>query len=194
MLRFILLGIVAFSGFYIYTIFPIHHGPGEVTPNRPKIERVTWEKPFSFKNSTVIPLRKISGEVRVLERERYFLDNKVSYSPVDVLVGWKALSDERNLDHIHFSLDNRLFEYEFSKPPLPVNEIISQIDLWHLVPSSESIEVQVKKLRKGNIISFTGFIVDIESETDYGWKSELENPKNQSFKNTIIWITDLQVK
>tara|TARA_R110000868_G_scaffold304437_23_gene565437 strand:- start:847 stop:1431 length:585 start_codon:yes stop_codon:yes gene_type:complete len=194
MLRFILLGIIAFSGFYVWTVFPIHHGPGEITPNKPKLERVSWEKPFQFKDAKVIPLRKIIGEVRVIEKKRYFFDNKRHYSPADVLVGWKALSDERNLDHIHFSLDDRYFEYEFIKPPLPVKEILSQIDLWHLVPSNEVVDTQIKKLRKGSVISVEGYIIDLEPETKYAWRSELISPKNQNFKNTIIWITELKVK
>ncbi len=194
MLKFILLGIVAFSGFYIWTVFPIHHGPGEITPNKPKLERLTWEKPFEFKDATILPHRKISGEVRILEKRRYFFDNKREYSPVDVLVGWKSLSDERNLDHIHFSLDNRFFDYEFTRPPLPLNELLSQIDLWHLVPSNEEIDTSTKKLRKGNLIKFEGYVVDIEPKSMYAWRSELTTPKNQNFKNTIIWLTEFSVR
>ncbi len=194
MLRFILLGIVAFSGFYIWSVFPVNHGPGELSQSKPKLERLTWEKPFQFKDATIVPLRKISGEVRILEKKRYFLDNKREYSPLDVLVGWKALSDERNLDHIHFSLGDRYFEYKFTRPPLPVNEILSQIDLWHLVPSNEEIDTQIKRLRKGNVISIEGYLVDIEPETKYAWRSELVKPKNQNLKNTIVWITDIYVK
>ncbi|GAB5408930.1 MAG: hypothetical protein BalsKO_12950 [Balneolaceae bacterium] len=194
MLRFILLGIVAFSGFYIWTIFPINHGPGEITPSKPKIERLSWEKPFNFKEATIIPHRRISAEVRVLEKQRYFFDSKREFSPTDVLIGWKALSDERNLDHIRFSLTDRFFDYEFTRPPLPLNEILSQIDLWHLVPSSEQIDSDIKKLRKGNIIAIEGLIIDIEPESSYAWRSELVNPKNQDFKNTIIWVTTLSVK
>ncbi len=194
MLRFILLGIVAFSGFYIWSVFPINHGPGELSQNKPKLERLTWEKPFQFRDATIVPLRKISGEVRVLEKKRYFFDNKREYSPIDVLIGWKALSDERNLDHIHFSLSDRYFEYEFTRPPLPVNEMLSQIDLWHLVPSNEEIDNQIKRLRKGNVISIEGYLIDIEPDTKYAWRSELVKPKNQNLKNTIVWITDIYVK
>lgn len=194
MLRFILLGVIAFSGFYIWTIFPINHGPGEVSKDKPKLERLTWEKPFEFKNATIIPLRKISGEVRVLEKKRYFFDSKKEFSPADILIGWKALSDERNLDHIRFSLNKRLFDYEFTKPPLPLNEILSQIDLWHLVPSNEDVDIKIKKLRKGHIIYLEGFVVDIEPQSKYAWRSELVNPKNQNFKNTIVWVNKLSVK
>ncbi|MEQ9310572.1 MAG: hypothetical protein RLN90_14040 [Balneolaceae bacterium] len=194
MLRFILLGIVAFSGFYIWTVFPINHGPGEITPDKPKVERLSWEKPFIFKGATIVPHRKISGEVRVLEKKRYFFDNKRMFSPVDVLIGWKALSDERNLDHIRFSLNDRFFDYEFTRPPLPVNEILSQIDLWHLVPSNEQIDYDIKKLRKGNILIIEGYVIDVEPVSTYAWRSELVNIKNHDFKNTIIWITKLSVK
>lgn len=194
MLRFILLGIVAFSGFYLWSVFPVHHGPGEIAPNKPEIERIGWEKPFIFKSANIIPQRKISGEVRVLEKKRYFFDGKAQHSPVDVLVGWKAMSDERNIEHIRFKLEDRYFDLGYSKPPIPLNEVFEQINLWHLMASTEEIDNKIKGLREGNIMQIEGFVVDVEFEDKFPWKSELKKPNNQYLNTTIVWITDLYVR
>lgn len=194
MLKIILLCIVMFTGYYAWSIFPIQHGPGVIAPDKPRVSRITLEKPFPFNNSTVVPIRKITAQVRVLEKKRYYFDNKSEYSPVDVLIGWNELSDERNLDYIHFSLDERYFKINYSKPPLPLNDIYSQIQLWHLMPSSEEIDTSIKGIREGNVISIEGFIVDIKSNDSFGWKSELTKPGEAHLKNTILWINSIEVR
>ena len=193
MLKYILLCIVAFAGYYAWTIYPIKHGPGELAPKEPRIERVGWEKPFTYKGDTVKPVRRITGEVRVLKNRRYFIDSRSDYSPVDVLVGWKELSDERNLNHLYFSLEHRYFEINYSRPPLPIYEMYSQMALWHLIPSTEEIDAQIKKIRPGNVMEMEGLVVDIDSETGFDWNSELENPGGRS-NNLVIWITQIRVK
>ncbi|RNC85459.1 MAG: hypothetical protein ED557_01415 [Balneola sp.] len=194
MLRFILLGIVACSSFYVWTIFPINHGPGQLVNTPPTIERLSWEKPFSFKYSTVTPLRKISGEVRVLKKRRYYFDSKREYSPVDILVGWKELSDERNLEYLHFSLSDRYYDLNYSSPPLPLNDVYKQIDLWHLVPSSKEIAKQVKSIREGSIVEIEGLIVNMEFEDDFPWESELVNSsRSGQLKTNIIWINKISI-
>jgi hypothetical protein len=194
MLRFILVFIVAFAGYYLWAFFPITHGPGITNPHAPETSRITWEKPFPYREYTITPLRNIEGETRVIERKRYYFDSKSEYAPVDVLVGWSDLSDERNLDHLHFSLDNRVADVEYSRPPLPVSQIYKQTALWHLVPSNEAIEKEIKKIRNGNILRIKGFIVNIDSEVDYGWRSDITPAKNEKYNNTIIWVTEVSVR
>ncbi len=194
MLRFILLGIVACSGFYVWSVFPINHGPGQLVDTEPTVERLSWEKPFTFKYATITPLKKISGEVRVLEKRRYYFDSKSKYSPIDALVGWKELSDERNLDYLHFSLGDRYYDLSYSSPPIPLNDVYKQIDLWHLVPSSKEMEKQIKGIRKGSVLSIEGLIVNIEFEDDFPWESELTKSKRAGQLNTnVIWINEISI-
>lgn len=194
MLKIILLCVVMFTGYYAWSIFPIQHGPGVIAPNKPRVSKLTFDKPFLFNSSTVVPIRKISGQVRVLEKKRYFFDNRSQYSPIDVLIGWNELSDERNLDFLHFSLHDRYFKMNYSSPPLPINNIYNQIQLWHLMPATEEIDTDIKGIREGNVISIEGFIVNIESKDSFGWKSELSNPGEVHLKNTIVWINKIEVR
>lgn len=194
MLRIILFCIVAFAGYYVWAFFPINHGPGITAPNSPTTSRITWEKPFPFKEYNIIPLKKIEGTVRVIKHKRYYFDSKSEYSPVDVLVGWGDLSDERNLDHLHFSVSNRLSDIEFSRPPLPLKQLYQQTALWHLVPSNERIENEIKHMREGNMLMLSGYIVNVESETEFGWRSDTINKGGNEHPNIIIWVTEIRVK
>lgn len=194
MLRFILICIVAFAGYYVWAFFPVNHGPGITAPDAPTTSRITWEKPFPFKDYTIVPIKKVEGTVRVLKHKRYFFDSKSDYSPADVLVGWGDLSDERNLDHLHFTANNRVSDIEYSRPPLPINQLYQQTALWHLVPSNQEIEKEIKHMREGNILSIAGFIVNIESEIEFGWRSDTINKGGNQHPNTIVWVTEIKVK
>lgn len=193
MLKVILVCIIACSGYYAWAIFPINHGAGILAPEPPHFERITREKPFSFKGSTIKPLKKVSGEIRIVEKERYFFDKRSEFSPIDVIVGWDQLSDERNLNHLYFSMSERFYELNYSKPPLPIEEIINQTNFWHLVPSSEKVEKKMKSLRKGNVIVLKGLVVDIESDTDFDWRSELSISDKKELTSLIIWVSELKV-
>ena len=194
MLRFLTICIMAFAGYYFWAFFPITHGPGITADKAPTTARITWEKPFTHLDYTIIPLRKIESKARVIDHKRYFFDAKSSYSPSDILVGWGDLSDERNLDHLHFSISNRMADIDFSRPPLPITQIYQQTAFWHLVPSNEAIDKEIKKIKKGNLVTIKGFIVDVESEVYYGWKSDLITNNNAQYPNTIIWVSEITVK
>lgn len=194
MLKYILLCIVAFSGYYAWTTFPIEYGPGVLASEKPKVERVSWEKPFPHKGLTIAPVRRVSGEVRILKHKRYFFDSRSSYSPVDLLVGWNEMSDERNLDHLHFSMDNRYFEMNYTRPPLEFKKMYSEMNLWHMVPSNEEIDAKIKKLRTGNVITLEGFYVDVQSSSGFNWKSEILQPTNSKLQNLVFWVESIQVR
>ncbi|HCD53022.1 MAG TPA: hypothetical protein DEQ34_11275 [Balneolaceae bacterium] len=193
MLKYILVCIVAFAGFRFWYDYPIHRAPGEVVDGIPQIHR-TNQPPFDFEKYTITPLRSIEAEARIIKRRRYFFDAKSDLSPIDVLVGWNEMSDERNLNEIHFSLKDRYYDLDLTKAPFPLHEIKAQIGLWHLIPANKNISDKLKKLRSGHILTIEGYIVNVESLDEVGWKSELEAPRNGHLKNSIIWVEHIQLK
>jgi hypothetical protein len=191
MLKFILLCIVAISGYYAWSVFPIKHGPGVTAPNKPNYKYVAWNTPFNFKGNTLEPVRNISGQVRVLAKKQYFFDERKELSPIDILVGWDEMSDERNVEFIQFSLNNRYFDMEYTRPPIPEKKMYQQMELLHLIPSTPEIEKQVKRLRSGSIISIEGVIVNVESNENFNWTSDITSRNEKELRNLILWLTKL---
>lgn len=191
MLKFILLVIITFLGYYFWSTYPISHGPGEMAPEKPIITRINWEKSVLYKEVEIIPIRKISAQVRIIKKEAYYFDSRSKLSPLDLLIGWGELSDERNLDNIRFHLSKRYFNYTTIKPTIQLDKILEQISLWHIVPSSELVEEEIKKLREGNIVQLEGYIVDIESKVGIEWKSEIKKLNNSQLPNTIVFVTKI---
>ena len=122
MIKHVVVGVLIAIGYFFWTGREVTHGPGEIAPDPPKVNRLTWEKPFSHKSYKIIPKRTIQGEVRILEKKRYFFDDKNDLVPFDIFIGWSKLSDERNLTGMNITISDRDASIAFSVPPLPVND------------------------------------------------------------------------
>lgn len=198
MVKYLAILTIAAASYLAYFNYPESHGPGVVAKKSPKITRLTWHKPFEFKGAKITPVKRIQGEIRVIKRKRYFFDKYEKYAPVDALVSWGKMSDERNLEFIHADLSGRGYDFELSRPPLDQEQIIYQSDLWHLIPSTRRMDEEIKKLRNGNIIRVKGLLVDVTFENDFTWKTAKEIKKKEitryfKEKGYIIWVEEFSV-
>ncbi len=194
MLKYILLCILALSGYYAWSIYPIKHGPGVTNPERPIMQLTAWEKPFNYKGNTLSPQKRYKSDVRVLQKRRYLFDDRSELSPVDVLVGWDEMSDERNIEFIHFSMSEREARLEFTKPPIPVESINKQVEHLHLIPSSKEIKDQINRLRQGSKVKLEGIIVNVESVDNYNWSSTLTISNSETYRKMILWVESIRVE
>ncbi|MEX0608231.1 MAG: hypothetical protein WD016_06085 [Balneolaceae bacterium] len=194
MIKYLAVFILLASGYLIYTQFPESHGPGITAKEQPKLSRLAWQKPFTFKGATLSPTKLINAEVRIIKKKRYFFDDFSKYSPVDALIGWNELSDERNLDHIYFKLSGRKFELDLTRPPLEVPKIYAESDLWHLIPATSDIDEKLKSLRNGNIIHLKGIVVNVSNETSFDFISASDLNQNNRDASFSIWIEELHIR
>ncbi len=191
MFKYVLLCFLALFGYYAWTVYPINHGPGIIAPHKPNIDYLSWEKPFTYKGENIIPVKKYSGELRILAKKQYFFDDRSELSPIDILVGWDDMSDERNVSFINFSLSDRYFKMSFTRPPIPLEHMYSEMDLLHLIPSSEEVKKTMNGLRKGHIVSIEGFIVNVESSSSFNWESEHLRRDHTRLPNLVLWVNKI---
>lgn len=194
MLKYILVGILAMLGYYAWTFYPVSHGPGVVAPDKPKISYTAWDKPFSFKGNTLTPIKDYSATVRVLGQKRYFFDDKKDLAPVDLVVGWNEMSDERNLEFVQVSLKGRSFQLNYTKPPIKDSRMYNQMEHLHLIPSTREIEKTISWLRAGTILAIKGKVVNLESTNDYNWNSEILLTNDAETKKLILWVESIEVQ
>lgn len=194
MVKYIALFIMLAAGYLLYYNYPQSHGPGITAKESPKIERVAWKESISFKGASLTPVKKISGEVRVIKKKHYYFDELSRYSPLDAFVGWKELSDERNLDYLYFTLNNREYQLDYTKPPIELSLVSEQTDLWHLIPSSAVVEDEIDKLRNGNIIYIEGILVNISDDTNYEFVSATEINETTKKNGFNIWVEKIHIR
>ncbi len=181
-------------GYVVWTEIPIDRGPGVTAENNPTLSETKTNDNFEFKEANLTTLKSVSAQVRVLERKRYFFDNMSAFSSTDVLVGWGAMSDQRNLEFLHFGLSNRDWNHKLTRLPLSVDEIKAQSALWHLIPSTPEIKKRIHSLRKGHIITMEGLLVNVIDKDGLRWETSTELDDTKNPRNEIIWITSFQVK
>lgn len=194
MVKYLIFCVLVAVGYIVYTTFPVKHGPGITAKEPPRIERLKWQKPFTFKGASFTPKKAIQAEVRIIKRKRYFFDSFSKYSPIDALVGWNDLSDERNLDFIFYTLGHRKYELDLTRPPLKLSKIYAETELWHLIPSTETIDDKLKSLRDGHIIQLSGLLVDIESENTFTYNTGIKLSGTENQQGFALWIEDLQIR
>lgn len=193
MVKYLLLCVMIGLGVMAWSSIPVDRGPGITAEKKPVVNELKEAEPFEFKKATLTPSHEISATVRVIKKKRYFLDKMVSFSPYDVLVGWNELSDQRNLDYLHFSLDDRDYSHQPGRLPLEEVTILDQTALWHLIYSSNEVKDAISSLRSGHIITLSGWIVDVNDEEGFSWNSSKIIGFDQKDKprHEIIWVTSV---
>jgi hypothetical protein len=196
MIKYIFLCVVIGLSIMAWSEIPINRGPGIAAEKAPKATKLSVPQDFNFDGNTYSGFKKIEATVRVLEKDRYFLDNMSEFSSYDLLVGWGQVSDQKNLDYINFDLKDRSFSYNKIRLPLPLDMISKQTLLWHTVPSTDEIKKELFTLRKGHIINVSGYIVDVATKEGLNWNSASSTSQvgKSSNKHDIFWITSLTKK
>jgi hypothetical protein len=194
MVKYLVFCVCVAAGYVVYSNFPVKHGPGITAKEEPKIQWLSWQEPFSFKGATLSPKKVIEAEVRVIKRKRYFFDSFSRFSPVDAIVGWNVLSDERNLDYIYFTLGDREFELDLTRPPVELQTIYKESDIWHMIPSTAKIDEDLKKLRDGHIIKIKGLLVDINNDNGFNFKTSIQLSNDKNKTGYALWIEEFDIR
>ena len=164
--------------FSLYSIFnwwkgrSISHGPGLVAPNLPE-QTETFIKPFTFKDYRIIPLADFHINARILSIKKYHFGRESDLSPIDIVLGWGQMSDETVLEMIKIKQSNRFYFWSTKQFPIHRKQIETNSANMHIIPSNDTISKRLKKIRKGHIVDFTGYLVKVMSIDGWHWQSSL---------------------
>src|SRR4030095_732140 len=113
-----------------------------------------------------------SIRARVLETKQYFAGPQAKLAPYDVALGWGRMSDQAIMDQLSISLGNRFFFYRWQgRAPIPQSEIVRNAANNHLIPAGSSIRAAIRKLRVGQIVELSGWLVDVEGPDNFKWRT-----------------------
>ncbi|MEP1150257.1 MAG: hypothetical protein ABJH08_00900 [Balneola sp.] len=196
MFKYIFLCAIIGLSIMAWSEIPIKRAPGIIVESPPRYSKADTEKDITFDGNTFSPFRKVSAQVRVVEKDRYYLDEMSKFSPYDVLVSWGESSDQKNLDYINFKLKDRTFSYNKIRLPLEESIIKNQTKLWHIVSSTSDIEKELFNLREGHIINIVGYLVDVTTKEGLSWNSASSPSEVTKSGNShdIFWVTSISKK
>lgn len=193
MLKHIFLVIVLILCYFLWEQRPVRYGPGITVESQPTIERIAFPNSIETSNYIISPRYKIEGDVRVIANKRYWFDEMRHISSVDLLLAWNKMSDEELLGRMLVKINDRSYHVQMTKPPFQRNNIHQNLIMAHTIPSSERVQNKLNSIRRGQLISFSGYIVDIESRIGSEWISPVRDHWPMQRSSQWIWIEDIVI-
>jgi hypothetical protein len=172
------------------------HPPGVLAPAEPVQSPLTGRPDWRQGKYTFTPRARFSMTARVLGAERYWFDGGAAVSPLDLAVGWGSLSDQRIIDQLGFSQSQRWWRYwpKGRTWPVPAAEISRQGANMHMVPAGKEILKILRSVRRGDLISVDGYLVDVASDGGWRWRTSLSRTDTGGGACEIFWAERLVIR
>jgi len=193
-LFFLSIAVLCYLVFKDWGMQPIVHPPGILVSEIPLQVEMS---PTGFMLDDYQVTRKARFEIRarVLSTEPYRFKRDADLSPIDLALGWGVMSDQAVLDRIEISQGNRWYytKYEF---PSPVSDaqIVSNSSNMHMIPARRDIERSLKKLRTGDIITLRGYLVDVDHDSGWRWRTSMSRTDTGGGACEIVYVESLTVE
>lgn len=149
-------------------------------------------KPFSQGPFTLKPLAVFALDARVLHRKSY-RDKGAALVPVDLALGWGAMSDQRVLDQLKVTQSARFYWFEYRQPPISKNDIVAHSTNVHIIPSTPEIAARCKSLRAGTLIHLRGELVEATGPQIPSWRSSLSRTDTGNGACELMWVRELSI-
>lgn len=151
---------------------PIRHEPGVLVPVDPQQEDTAPTPLAELRGFQLAGVARYSICGRVLGTKRYWDRPASDLVPIDVALGWGAMSDQAVLDQLGISMGNRFFFYEWEgAPPRPPGEIMRHASNHHIISATAEVKRAIAALRKGEIVVLRGWLVDVSGPDGYKWNT-----------------------
>lgn len=172
---------------------PIEYPPGVLVSLSPAQKDLARPETFLYDEFTMTRRAAFDIQARVLSRETYFLGTESDLSPIDLALGWGRMSDQAIVDQIRVRQARRWYYTRYALPsPIPEQEIIRSSANMHMIPSSPEVERALKRLRRGDVIRIQGYLVDVDHDSGWKWRTSMTRSDTGQGACEIIYVEDVQ--
>ncbi len=184
----VLLAVALLWAAYIYLHRPIIYSPGVLLSSDP--EQTSLPESAPTIEHGAFHLKPL--DARLLHRKIYRWDRQSALAPVDLAVGWGAMSDQAVLDRLNITQSMRFFWYEYrNPPPIPKEEIVCHGTNLHIIPSTAAIASECKSLRIGSLIHLRGELVEATGPDIGTWRSSLSRTDSGNGACELVLVEEL---
>lgn len=171
--------------------------PGIVAPDEPQQTELDPPTTFAAKDHTFIARARYEITARVLRKEIYRIDGGADLAPVDLGLGWGAMSDTRVVEQLEFSQMGRFLYWkprDWKSFPLSAAQTISHAAQVHAIPADGNVERGLRELRPGQIVHLSGYLVDVRGAGGFRWNTSLRRDDTGDGACEIMWIEQLTIE
>jgi len=192
---YLLVLLAVFFGWRDWTQREILHPPGVLVIEPPRQLAPGDAQPFQFEGYRLKPRARFELRARVLSRENYRWSEGANLSPVDLALGWGAMSDQAVLDRIEISQGGRWYHTRYEYPaPLPDREIIRQSGNMHIIPADALVRKRLRAIRRGAIVHARGYLVDADHESGFRWSTSLSRDDTGNGACELFYVERLDIE
>lgn len=185
--------LVAYGAYQHFSQRSISHTNGEIAGTQP-IQNPVNQSQFSINGYQITPLQSFEVEARVLSKKHYSFGRAADLAPVDLALGWGRMSDQAILKDIEISQSNRFYHWRVVKFPIPRREIETQSANMHMIPADKQIESSLKSIKPGQIVKFSGYLVQVQADDGWHWKSSLSREDTGAGACELVYVKRLAIR
>ena len=104
------------------------------------------------------------------------------------------MSDSNVLKDILISQGRRFYYWRVRAgyaPPIPTEEIVSHSANMHMIPAAKAVEKALLNVRRGEIVSLSGYLVEVNRLQGWKWKSSLSRTDVGPGACELLWVERL---
>jgi len=149
------------QGYNNWRLGPLHPADGVIAPDDPQQTALEEAPVTALGRWRLTPQARYDVTARILSREDYHFDPLSDLIPEDLALGWGPMSDNRVLRAFKITQGARFYSWAPRQAlPIPRQDVIEHSANTHVIPASATVARQLKRLRVGQVVHLTGFLVN----------------------------------
>ena len=185
---------VLFAGCEWWMGRPVKQSPGVLVSAEPVQVDPGSAPMFEKPGYQIKPLAKYEIKARVLSSERYRWDPGADLVPVDLAVGWGAMSDTAVLDQLDIWQSGRWYQWRPKASAIPQAEITNHSANMHLIAADKSVAKQISRVRSGQVVTMKGYLVEASRADGFTWRSSLSRTDSGAGACELMWVTEFSIE
>lgn len=134
-----------------------------------------------------------------VDTSRALLDEWDFVLPVDLALAWGPVADPAVLRRMKFHLSGRYVSWWAEDGVLPSGVIQSHVANHHLVPASEDVAREMKRVARGDRVTLSGKLVDVEildraGRSAFRSRTSLSRDDVGSGACEQLWVESIEVE
>jgi len=148
-------------GFNSWQLRTVHPADGLIAPDEPRQTELEAAPETTLGRWRLTPQARYEITARILGREDYQFDALSDLIPEDLALGWGPMSDNRVLQAFEITQGARFYSWRPKQTlPIPRQAVIEHSANTHVIPADAVVARQLKRLRVGQVVRLTGYLVN----------------------------------
>jgi hypothetical protein len=172
----------------------VHRPPGIIAPEDPKQIDLNPPETFNARGYSFAKRARFDITARLVHKSRYRIDAEAGLAPIDFVVGWGPLSDSALLDQLEFSQMGRWFYWNPKNGQFPLSRemMVTHLAQMHMIPSTKEIASLLDRVRPGQLVTVSGYLVDVRGANGFTWKTSLSRSDTGDGSCEVVWVESLE--